>query len=870
MLNRHLSSLRNSFGKKLFYLTCLTFIVGMSVVSFPPAHRVKAQSQAKGQSQTQAHICPTCSQPEQRTIYAPTIELPEAESSDIVLNCRSPHEMDAVPTFYTEEGEAIVGDAVHLQPSEIRFVTVESLIPAAERGHHVWGGMSFSYTGRLMEVWAQITLRGRGQHASSDVTFSVLNNYGADTQEAVWWMPKPGKAVIALGNSSNAPIHTALEFSNGDVQELDIAPFATAYVRRNSNNANGKTTEAGEGESVKLTTTGPAGSLKAVGYVSSISNNFTSSIRFYETPNAVQQHLFATNFRAKNSSAHLLLKNTSATSLTAAPRFLPVDGTGGAAVTLPAVTLAGGEIKELDLQPLRTAAASRSDLEQTSVRIENSGAPGSLIGALVGTNQATNVAYDVPLRDSGVLRNSTGAYPVRLDDDYKTVVSITNVGNEATQFIVVIAYDGGQYALAIRELAAGQTAVYDIKKIRDEQIPDQNGNVIPLNVTGGQFRWSITKTSPSEARLIGRSEVVSQSERVSISYSCPAACPNNGPYYASLLFDLEAGDFATADVQQSWYDSYGNEYDSAGSIPGLQSADTSIATAVMQSVGTMRVDAIDSGDTSWFSDTYHLYDYVLFRGNECDDLGGDTTSSGDIAVKPTITSITPSKAGVGSTTSITINGTGFTSTNPSITAGAGITISSIVKVSATKITADFAVAADATGGNHAVHVTVKGQQSVSNIYFFVQIPTKASAAISSIVIREPDPGDVVNGYNETIRTNVCGAYQNVTYTLLDQSGNPIHQELTVAEVLTDFMASDPGVPQPQANSETTTDQGIFVDFLGVLYSPPCSIPAFNFTEKQTFQVTVGQSVYDLTTKNTISISKSAPAQWTISLTNTTP
>jgi len=85
------------------------------------------------------------------------------------------------------------------------------------------------------------------------VTFSILNGRGTDIQEAVWFMPpQQSMAIIALGNSSNTSIHTTLQFSNGDTQEVDIAPFATKFVRRQSDN------------SVKLTTVGPAGSLKAV------------------------------------------------------------------------------------------------------------------------------------------------------------------------------------------------------------------------------------------------------------------------------------------------------------------------------------------------------------------------------------------------------------------------------------------------------------------------------------------------------------------------------------------------------------------------------------------------------------------------------
>jgi len=91
-------------------------------------------------------VCPTCAPETQQTIYAPLFDLPDATGSEINLNCRSSHPMDVTPTFYTLDGTPIVGEAIHLQPSEIRFVDTKSLIPAEYRQQGHWGGMSLSYT----------------------------------------------------------------------------------------------------------------------------------------------------------------------------------------------------------------------------------------------------------------------------------------------------------------------------------------------------------------------------------------------------------------------------------------------------------------------------------------------------------------------------------------------------------------------------------------------------------------------------------------------------------------------------------------------------------------------------------------------------
>ena len=151
-----------------------------------------------------------------------------------------------------------------------------------------------------MEVWAQITLRGKkGAHGSSDVVFSVLNGVGAETQDAVWWMPTNGIVDMALGNSSDSAIHSSIELSGGETGSVDIAPHGTEYIRRTVTGGTGKA------QSVKVTTIG-AGALKASGYVVASDSSFTSSVRFYETPLAKQPNLYATDLSVDNSTARML------------------------------------------------------------------------------------------------------------------------------------------------------------------------------------------------------------------------------------------------------------------------------------------------------------------------------------------------------------------------------------------------------------------------------------------------------------------------------------------------------------------------------------------------------------------------------------
>lgn len=136
-------------------------------------------------------------------------------------------------------------------------------------------------------------------------------------------------------------------------------------------------------------------------------------------------------------------------------------------------------------------------------------------------------------------------------------MTVTNVGDEAAKFHVDIRHTGGSYFLAPRELSAGETATFDLRQMQSGQEKDNKGNVLPQDITSGQFHWSVSP-APGTPKLMGRAEVVSVAERVSSSYSCPTCCPDSGPYGgfgggSTLFIDGFAARSATGD----YIDCYG-------------------------------------------------------------------------------------------------------------------------------------------------------------------------------------------------------------------------------------------------------------------------------------------------------------------------
>src|SRR3989442_13135070 len=84
----------------------------------------------------------------------------------------------------------------------------------------------------------------------------------------------------------------------------------------------------------------------------------------------------------------------------------------------------------------------------------------------------------------------------------------------------------------------------------------------------------------------------------------------------------------------------------------------------------------------------------------------------------TVAAVTPGQGKTGTTVSVTIDGTGFVSA-ASVSAGAGITVSNVAVLSATRLTARFAIAAGATLGARNVRVAIPGEVATLNNAFTV-------------------------------------------------------------------------------------------------------------------------------------------------------
>ena len=130
-------------------------------------------------------------------------------------------------------------------------------------------------------------------------------------------------------------------------------------------------------------------------------------------------------------------------------------------------------------------------------------------------------------------------------------------------------WNGGEYMIGLGKIAPHETVEIDVKKLRDEQKPDERGKAIPLNISGGQIKWTIRSEqyeNDSDLRktdLIGRSEQIDEVNGISSSYACLNCCQKTSSgiiYTNDSTSDIEAGDQIQFQAFEYGFDCYGNPY----------------------------------------------------------------------------------------------------------------------------------------------------------------------------------------------------------------------------------------------------------------------------------------------------------------------
>jgi len=369
---------------------------------------------------------------------------------------------------------------------------------------------------------------------------------------------------------------------------------------------------------VSLEFDGPHGALLARVLVEDPRSGYSASLALDPSAGAKTSTYHGGGLRRLSGDVRLLpvllARNLSDASslLTGRLVFNRPDGTVDR-VALPQTTLEAGETALVDARNAWGIVQEQSSDEGIGVEFEYTSAPGSVLMSAGLVSGDRNVVLRVPLIDPETPKSSTGGYPWFADDERTTTVFLKNTTTTKVIYHLQISYEGGLYAPGIKEIEPGQTMAIDVRRLRDEQVPDGFGNTIPSNARSGQVRWTIKSTT--KYAMIGRAEHTDHEHGVSASYACLSCCPETT--YAVWIADdpTSVGVGGTVDLyamaqDEDCYHNLSAEY----SMPWSYLNDWSFGnTGIATSYSDSTVYGVDGGETTFDLEfpgvSYHVEGY---------------------------------------------------------------------------------------------------------------------------------------------------------------------------------------------------------------------------------------------------------------------
>lgn len=398
------------------------------------------------------------------------------------------------------------------------------------------GSLQLFHLGPDLVIGAQLYLVNETRSLSFDEKLSEYQNAASTQLESVWWLPSPECATtLVLSNTSDQEVSTqaVLQMGKDRAQEVGftLRPHETKVINLKQEKSVNKPKLKNQVGSASVRYSGPKGAVVARTLVEDSSSGYSFSAQFYSPQAGKSSGYQGVGLRlgtvaGEKLSLVVVARNIAEveTYLTGRMPFTTVDGRDGM-VELPRVKLAAGEAQSLDLEKVIRKAIGSEPLSTASLEFEYSTAPGSVLMVAQSVSENGNQVFRVPMWDVPAQRNGTGGYPWFIEGDSSTFVYIKNVTNDEQTFTFSLTYDGGDYSLGAKKIKPRQTVVLDLRSLRDNQVPDERDQTIPVSATRGKLVWSVRGRNP--LALLGRSEQVDLTKGISSSYACFMCCPNS-------------------------------------------------------------------------------------------------------------------------------------------------------------------------------------------------------------------------------------------------------------------------------------------------------------------------------------------------------
>ncbi len=212
------------------------------------------------------------------------------------------------------------------------------------------------------------------------------------------------------------------------------------------------------------------------------------------------------------------MRNVSAKEVLVAPSAHYMNGNTPVTVRLRPFRMRANEAAQLDLPAELAAAGVPSNIGMLTLAFSSTAAATDLLLATGSVDQTGSYVFEVECKGSGPSEGKIlGNWNVADGND--TMVSVWNSSDSDQDLTAVLFYSGGQYKYPVH-LAKNASTMFNVSEIIMMQMPDADGNVIPVGTPHGSAVLS-SATGQSDPLNVGVSVGTFNAQTATCGTKCP-------------------------------------------------------------------------------------------------------------------------------------------------------------------------------------------------------------------------------------------------------------------------------------------------------------------------------------------------------------